>query len=58
MSTGTERYNSVAQAFHWLVAALVATQFALIWSLPDGPPGPRAQELVNLHMSIGVTVLC
>src|SRR5260221_208209 len=53
-----ERYDKVAMALHWLVAALALAQIALGWwmlDLPKSPPGLRA-DWFNLHKSIGLTI--
>lgn len=58
-STNAPRYTGVAIALHWLVAALVAGQFAWGWlmiDIPKQPPGPRA-EAFNLHKSFGLLIL-
>lgn len=57
MTQTATRYNGLAQAFHWIVALLVITQFALAWSIPDGPLSATGKQILDLHMSIGATVL-
>jgi cytochrome b561 len=55
----SERYTPLAVVLHWLVAAIVAGQFALGWLMQEiakQPPGPRAAAF-NLHKSIGLVVL-
>ena len=55
----SERYTPIAVFLHWLVAAIVAGQFALGWLMQEiakQPPGPRAAAF-NLHKSIGLVVL-
>ena len=51
------RYGAVAQVFHWLIAALVVTQFVLAnWA--DGLPlGAHKLALLARHKSFGMTVL-
>jgi cytochrome b561 len=54
-----ERYTRFAVFLHWLVAAIVAAQFALGWLMQEiakQPPGPRAAAF-NLHKSIGLVIL-
>jgi cytochrome b561 len=51
------RYGTVAQAFHWVIAALVATQFVLANLADDLPVGARKLELLARHKSLGMTVL-
>jgi cytochrome b561 len=50
------RYGAVAQAFHWVIAALVFVMFGLGWYMGDLPLGPRKLELYQLHKSIGATI--
>ena len=58
-STTPQRYRAPAIALHWLVAILVAAQFALGWwmqGIAKQPVGPRV-DAYNLHKSIGLTIL-
>jgi cytochrome b561 len=50
------RYGSVAQALHWLVAALVLGQFGLGWTMSDLPLGQLKFDLYQLHKSLGLTI--
>ena len=59
MDAYPERYSRVAIALHWIIALLVAGQFALGWlmqEIPKDPPGQRA-AIFNFHKSIGLTIL-
>lgn len=51
-----ERYTRVAMLLHWLVAALIVANVALGWGV-DLLPGPAVRPAINLHKSIGLTVL-
>jgi cytochrome b561 len=51
------RYTAVAQSFHWIIAALIVTQFALAWSADDLPLGMHKLALLARHKSFGMTVL-
>jgi cytochrome b561 len=51
------RYGSVAKALHWFIAALLAAQFAIAWTMPDIHRGTNPQGLVSLHFSLGIVVL-
>ena len=51
------RYSAVAQAFHWIIAALIVVQFTLAWSAEDLPLGARKLVLLARHKSFGMTVL-
>jgi cytochrome b561 len=51
------RYSAVAQAFHWLIAALIVTQFTLAYMADDLPIGAHKLALLARHKSFGMTVL-
>lgn len=51
------RYGAVAQGFHWVIVALVVTQFALAWTADDLPIGARKLSLLARHKSFGMTIL-
>lgn len=50
------RYSQVAIAFHWVIAALVVTNFLLAWSAEEVS---EAQErvLMGYHMANGILIL-
>lgn len=50
-------YGNTAKVFHWLIAVLLAVQFAIGWLMPDiQPPAPPGSAM-TLHISIGLIVL-
>ena len=51
------RYTAVAQLLHWVVAALIVTQFTLAWMAEDLPLGLHKLVLLARHKSFGMTVL-
>src|ERR1700735_4968490 len=51
------RYSAVAQAFHWIIAALVVTQFVLANLEDDLPIGAHKLALLARHKSVGMTIL-
>jgi cytochrome b561 len=51
------RYGTVAQAFHWLIAALIVTQFVLANMADDLPIGAHKLALLARHKSFGMTIL-
>jgi cytochrome b561 len=51
------RYSAVAQVFHWIIAALIVTQFVLAWLADDLPLGVHKLALLARHKSFGMTVL-
>jgi cytochrome b561 len=50
------RYTTVAQLLHWVIAALIVTQFALAWTADDLPLGMHKLALLARHKSVGMTV--
>ena len=50
-------YGGVAKFLHWLIVALLIAQFAVAWTMPDINPRAPPNTLVDLHFSIGVTIL-
>jgi cytochrome b561 len=50
------RYDGVAMALHWLVAAALVATFPLGLYMAGLPLSPRKLELVSYHKWIGVTV--
>ena len=55
--SSSTRYGAVAQGFHWLIAALVVTQFVLANLADDLPLGAHKLALLARHKSFGMTVL-
>ncbi len=55
MSTAS-RYTRIAMLLHWLVAALIVGNLALIWTI-GWFPDALVRPAINTHKSIGLTVL-
>ena len=51
------RYGAAAQTFHWMIAALIVTQFTLAYMADDLPIGAHKLALLARHKSFGMTVL-
>jgi cytochrome b561 len=51
------RYSAVAQTFHWVIAALIVTQFVLAYTADDLPIGVHKLALLARHKSFGMTIL-
>jgi cytochrome b561 len=51
------RYGAVAQTFHWIIAALIVTQFTLGYMQDGLPIGAHKLALLARHKSFGMTVL-
>ena len=56
MAEPRNRYSTVSLILHWLIAALVITQIALI-SAHEATDGPISREFVNIHKSVGLSIL-
>lgn len=50
------RYTRIAMLLHWLIAALIVANVALIWSV-DLLPDESVRPVIDTHKSIGITVL-
>lgn len=50
------RYTKTAMILHWLIAALIAINVALIWSVGFLPEG-TIRPVIDTHKSTGITVL-
>lgn len=57
MARSLSRYSAVAIALHWLIAALILTNIGLAWTFNNTPQGLTWFKLIQLHKSIGITVL-
>lgn len=51
------RYGAVAQLFHWIIVALVITQFVLANKVHHLPLGPAKIVTLAQHKSVGITIL-
>jgi cytochrome b561 len=50
-------YTPTAKLLHWLVAALLITQFTVAWFMPHIGRDTKPDTIINLHFSIGVLIL-
>ena len=57
MPTPGRRYGSTAQILHWVIAALIVTQFALAYTAAGLPLGMERLVLMARHKSFGMTIL-
>jgi cytochrome b561 len=54
----TDRYDTIAILFHWLVAILIVANVALAWSLDSfDHHSPIHDRILTVHKSIGTTIL-
>jgi cytochrome b561 len=51
-----QRYGAVAQLFHWLIVALIITQFVLATQADRLGLGPAKIAVLARHKSIGITI--
>ncbi|HMD75360.1 MAG TPA: cytochrome b [Steroidobacteraceae bacterium] len=56
-STMVQRYGAVAQCFHWIIAALIVTQFVFGWTAAGLPVGMHKLAVLTRHKSFGMTIL-
>lgn len=51
------RYGLIAQLFHWIIVALIITQFVLANKADDLPIGAARLATLTQHKSFGLTIL-
>lgn len=51
------RYDGIAQLLHWVIAALIVTQFVLANLAEDAPSTMQKLAMFTRHKSFGMTVL-
>ncbi|MGN6665691.1 MAG: cytochrome b [Trinickia sp.] len=52
-----DRYGHVARLLHWLVVALVASQFVLGWTMPDVHRDTQPVGLIAWHLATGAALI-
>lgn len=50
-------YGGVAKTLHWLIVALLIAQYTVAWTMPDIGRGTQPVGLIDIHLSIGITIL-
>jgi cytochrome b561 len=53
----TARWGTIAQLFHWVIVALVITQFVLASIAAELPLGMAKLATLARHKSVGITIL-
>ncbi|HEX5262146.1 MAG TPA: YceI family protein, partial [Phenylobacterium sp.] len=56
LRTGRSRYATVAILLHWIIALAIVLQVSIAWRM-GGKPTPESFALIQLHKSIGITIL-
>jgi cytochrome b561 len=57
MRNSPDRYGVIAQSLHWIIAALIVTQFVLASLADDLPLGLAKLGMYARHKSVGMTIL-
>jgi cytochrome b561 len=57
MNDAVVRYSAPARILHWLTAIAVITGVSLGFAMLSAEPGPRQNQLFDLHRSFGATIL-
>lgn len=57
MARPLSRYSTVAITLHWLIAVLILSNIVLAWIFQNTPQGLAWFKLIQLHKSVGITVL-
>jgi cytochrome b561 len=50
-------YDPVARLLHWIVAALIAAQFIVGWTMPDINRDTQPIGLIGWHLSLGAAIV-
>ncbi len=57
MARSLSRYSTVAILLHWSIALLILANIGLAWTFKNTPQGLTWFKLIQLHKSVGITVL-
>lgn len=55
--TAPSIYNPVAKALHWAIAALLAAQFVIGWTMPHVRKGTLPVGEIGWHVTVGVLII-
>jgi cytochrome b561 len=50
-------YDPVAKALHWAIAALLAAQFTIGWTMPHVRKGTLPVGAIGWHVTVGVAII-
>jgi cytochrome b561 len=56
-STSVAAYSGTAKSLHWLIVLLVTMQFVTAFLLPHIGRNTPANDVINLHFSLGVVIM-
>jgi len=51
------QYGTPAKSFHWLIVALLVTQYLIGWLMPDIHRGMQPGTAMMFHISFGVVIM-
>ncbi len=57
LKSNSQRYGSVAQTLHWIIAAMIVGQFVLAYIAHYLPNGMEKLAVLARHKSVGMTIL-
>jgi cytochrome b561 len=55
--TDRTQYGTTAKVLHWLVVALLLTQYLIGWLMPDIHRGMQPGAAMTFHISFGIVIL-
>lgn len=55
--TSPSIYDPVAKALHWAIAALLAVQFTIGWTMPHVRKGTLPVGAIGWHVTVGVAII-
>ena len=56
-ATPETTYGRMQKILHWIVAGLLAGNFAIAWSMPDIHRDTKPEGLIRLHLAVGTVIL-
>src|SRR5205085_2096262 len=57
LATPADRYDRILTAVHWLTLLLIAAVYGAVWASHAGGNREQSALLVQLHRSMGLTIL-
>src|SRR5512147_2271118 len=53
----SDAYGALAKFLHWAIVILIIAQYLIIEAADEMPKGPAKFEQIDLHKSVGMTIL-